>query len=145
MSDLTISLEAQPSPADMDALVTGLRAYNFSHVGDPAYAPLHLLLRDGSGAIAGGLLGDTYLGWLFVRILWVADEHRGGHGERLVRAAEEEAWSRGCHAMWLDTFSFQAPGCYRKLGFQEFGRLDEYPAGHSRHFFWKPLSPPAPA
>ena len=140
MPDLTISLEAQPSPADAEAVVTGLRAYNFSHVGDAGYAPVHLFLRTAGGEIAGGLQGDVAFGWLFVRFLWVADEHRGGgHGERLVRAAEEEARARGCHAMWLDTFSFQAPGFYRKQGFQEFGRLDEYPAGHSRHFLWKPL------
>lgn len=140
MSDLTLSLEAQPSPADMDAVVTGLRAYNVAHVGDAAYAPLQIFLRDDSGGIAGGLIGGVAYGWLFVRILWLADEHRGGgHGERLVRAAEEEARSRGCHAMWLDTFSFQAPAFYARLGFQEFGRLDQYPAGHSRHFLWKPL------
>jgi GNAT superfamily N-acetyltransferase len=141
MSDMTLSIEAQPSPADVDAVVAGLRAYNVAHVGDAAYAPLQILLRDETGGIAGGLIGDVAYGWLFVRILWLADEHRGGgHGERLVRAAEEEARSRGCHAMWLDTFSFQAPAFYRKLGFQEFGRLDEYPAGHSRHFLWKPLT-----
>ena len=140
MSDLTLSIEAQPSPADVDAVVAGLRAYNVAHVGDAAYTPLQILLRDESGAIVGGLIGDAAYGWLFVRFLWLADEHRGGgHGERLVRAAEAEARSRGCRAMWLDTFSFQAPAFYRKLGFQEFGRLDEYPAGHSRHFLWKPL------
>jgi ribosomal protein S18 acetylase RimI-like enzyme len=69
---------------------------------------------------------------------------RGAPRRRLRRApageAEDEARSRGCHAVWLDSFSFQAPGFYRRLGFHEFGRLDDYPAGHARHFLWKPLS-----
>jgi GNAT superfamily N-acetyltransferase len=138
MPDLTLTREHDDR--DAEAVLLRLRDFNITRAGDPGYTPLSFFLRDEGGALAGGLLGDVYYGWLFVRILWVAEEHRGGgHGERLVRAAEEEARARGCHAMWLDTFSFQAPGFYRGLGFQEFGRLDEYPPGHSRHFLWKPL------
>ncbi|MGH8409424.1 MAG: GNAT family N-acetyltransferase, partial [Pseudomonas sp.] len=46
---------------------------------------------------------------------------------------------KGCAGIWLDTFSFQAPGFYRKLGFSEFGHIAEYPPGHTRHFFQKHL------
>jgi GNAT superfamily N-acetyltransferase len=139
MPDLTIS-RGPASEADLNVVFEGLRSYNAGRMGDPGYSPLHLLLRDGDGAVRGGLAGDVYLGWLFVRYLWVAEEHRGGgYGERLLREAEDEARSRGCHAIWLDTFSFQAPDFYRRLGFQEFGRLDDYPTGHARHFFWKHL------
>jgi GNAT superfamily N-acetyltransferase len=138
MPDLTLTREHDEAGAE--AVLLRLRDYNIAYTGAPDYTPLSLFLRDESGAPVGGLLGDMYFGWLFVRILWVAEEHRGGgHGERLVRAAEEEARARGCRGMWLDTFSFQAPGFYRRLGFQEFARLDEYPPGHSRHFLWKPL------
>jgi hypothetical protein len=35
--------------------------------------------------------------------------------------------------------SFQAPDFYRKLGYEEFGRLDDFPPGHSRLFFRKNL------
>jgi GNAT superfamily N-acetyltransferase len=140
MPGLTIS-RGPASDADLNTVFEGLRAHNEARVGDPGYSPLHVLLRDDEGVVRGGLAGDVYLGWLFVRYLWVAEEHRGGgYGERLLREAEDEARSRGCHAVWLDTFSFQAPAFYRRLGFQEFGRLDDYPAGHARHFFWKPLA-----
>ena len=140
MSNLTIS-RGPASDADLNRVFEGLRAHNEARVGEPGYSPLHVLLRDDGGEVQGGLAGDVYLGWLFVRYLWVAEEHRGGgYGVRLLREAEDEARSRGCHAIWLDTFSFQAPAFYRRLGFQEFGRLDDYPAGHARHFFWKPLA-----
>ncbi|HEX8209458.1 MAG TPA: GNAT family N-acetyltransferase [Longimicrobium sp.] len=139
MPNLTIS-RGTASEAELNTVFEGLRAHNEARVGDPGYSPLHVLLRDDEGEVRGGLAGDVYLGWLFVRYLWVAEEHRGGgYGECLLREAEDEARSRGCHAIWLDTFSFQAPGFYRRLGFQEFGRLDDYPAGHARHFLWKPL------
>lgn len=140
MPGLTLSL-APATDAELASVGDRLREYNATQVGPPGYSPLHVLLRDEAGEVAGGALGDVYLGWLFVRTLWIADEHRGaGHGERLLRAAEDEARARGCHAVWLDTFSFQAPGFYRRLGYQEFGRLDDYPDGHSRHFLWKPLA-----
>jgi len=140
MPNLTIS-RGPASDADLNTVFEGLRAHNEARVGDPGYSPLHVLLRDEGGEVRGGLAGDVYFGWLFVRYLWVAEEHRGGgYGERLLGEAEDEARSRGCHAVWLDSFSFQAPGFYRRLGFHEFGRLDDYPAGHARHFLWKPLS-----
>lgn len=140
MSDLTIS-RCRASDADLKVLFEGLRAYNVERVGDPGYSAISVLLHDVNGEVRGGLAGDVHFGWFFVRYLWVAEEHRGGgYGERLLREAEDEARSRGCHAIWLDTFSFQAPGFYRRLGFQEFGRLDDYPAGHSRYFLWKPLA-----
>ena len=141
MPNLTIS-RAPASEADLDTVFRGLRAHNDARVGAPGYSALHVLLRDEEGEVRGGLAGDVYLGWLFIRYLWVAEEHRGGGwGERLLHEAEDEARSRGCRAIWLDTFTFQAPGFYRRLGYLEFGRLDDYPAGHARHFLWKPLDP----
>jgi hypothetical protein len=53
--------------------------------------------------------------------------------------AEASAVARGCHSAWLDTMSFQAPGCYRKLGDAVFATL-EYPPDHQRHFLSKRLA-----
>jgi hypothetical protein len=39
----------------------------------------------------------------------------------------------------LDSFTFQAPDFYRKLGYREFGRLAGFPAGHDRVFLTKAL------
>ena len=41
--------------------------------------------------------------------------------------------------IWLDTFDFQAPEFYKKLGFSQFGEIVDYPPGHSRHYFQKRL------
>jgi len=92
--------------------------------------------------VVAGLVGETYCGWLFIRYLWVSEDLRGwGVGRELMARAEARARDRGCHAAWLDTFSFQAPGFYQKLGYEEFGRLD-YPPDHQRHFLSKRLTPP---
>ena len=89
--------------------------------------------REG-GSVVAGLAGETYSGWLFIRYLWVSDALRGrGIGRKLMSDAEGRALERGCHSAWVDTFSFQAPGFYPKLGYQVFGELD-YPPGTSAFF-----------
>ena len=55
--------------------------------------------------------------------------------------AENFARERDCIGVWLDTFDFQAPAFYRKLGYQAFGQLNDYPPGHQRLFFQKRLVP----
>ncbi|HSU14561.1 GNAT family N-acetyltransferase [Longimicrobium sp.] len=140
MSDLTISLEPDAPEEDVRAVGEGLFAYNRRLVGEYAYETLRFFLRDEGGAVAGGLVADMLMGWMFVQVLWVGDAHRGGgHGSELLRRAEAEARQRGCRGMWLDTFTFQAPEFYRKMGFREFGRIDDFPPGYARHFFMKTL------
>ena len=46
---------------------------------------------------------------------------------------------RGVRNAYVDTFSFQAPEFYRKLGYREFGRLDDFPTGHRRSWLTKAL------
>ena len=71
--------------------------------------------------------------------MWVrADLRRGGIGRWLMQEAERRGRDLGCHSAWLDTFSFQAPGFYAKLGYREFARLD-YPPDHQRIFLKKRL------
>ena len=68
-------------------------------------------------------------------------ERRGlGHGRHLLLSAEQEALTRGCEGAVLDTFSFQAPDFYRKLGYAIFGQLDDFPSPHRRYFLTKRLS-----
>jgi len=107
------------------------------HVWDPK--PLNLVLRE-EDAIVGGLLAETQLGWMYVSALSVAEHLRGqGYGRALMEAAESGAAERGCHSVWLNTFSYQAPGFYQRLGYVEFGRLHDYPPGQTRIFFQKRL------
>ncbi|HET7231115.1 MAG TPA: GNAT family N-acetyltransferase [Longimicrobium sp.] len=137
----TITREDNAAIADMEVVGNGLDAFNLAQAGEYEYTPLRLFARDENGAIAGGLLADVYFRWAFVKILWVDERLRGrGLGVELMRRAEAEARELGCTGIWLDTFSFQAPEFYRKLGYDEFGRLDDYPPGFSRHFFRKMLA-----
>ena len=95
--------------------------------------------RARAGASSRGSRARPTPGWLFIRYLWVSEALRGkGIGRKLMADAEARALERGCHSAWVDTFSFQAPGFYPKLGYTVFGELD-YPPGHKRIFLQKRL------
>lgn len=138
---MQISVEFDADQQDIQAVERGLENFNFAHTGISfQFERLTIFVRDADGVIRGGLLGGTYWGWLYISILWLHDDIRGqGYGSQLVHLAEEIARGRGCHHVHLDTMSFQALGFYRKLGYEEFGRLEDLPRGHSRIFLQKAL------
>lgn len=109
-----------------------------------ANVPIVLAARDGAGALVGGLTGATSYGWLLVKTLWVAEGQRGsGIGSRLMQAAEDAGRAAGCHGAWLDTSNAGARAFYVRLGYADFGQLDngpgQVPEGHVRWFMKKPL------
>jgi GNAT superfamily N-acetyltransferase len=139
-----IRLEEDASDEELRVLSEGLMEYNRSKVGGRSKEPLTFFLRDAEGRIVGGVHGNysSTSGWLYVAALWVSEGARGGgHGRRLMERVEREAVERGCANAYLDTFSFQAPGFYRKLGYVVFGELEDFPEGHSRIFLRKRLRP----
>ena len=142
-----LAVEDAPAEADLDTLANALEAFN--ERSWPRHQPwqtLGVFLRD-AGRILAGVGGETYAGWLFARYCWVSESLRGqGVGSALLGSAETRAIERGCHSVWLDTFSFQAPGFYRKLGYEVFGEL-AWSTEHRRIFLQKKLiaAPPAAA
>ena len=118
----------------------GLIAYNTQKAGKPDYRALVLSARDAKGRLIGGLAGQLYWNALYIELLWVEDgARRGGAGRRLMQAAERQARRAGKDLIYLNTYSFQAPGFYRRLGFRSFGRIRGYPRGENRIFFVKTL------
>ncbi len=122
------------------AILAPLREYNQSHTGPYESQGLTIEIRDEKGSIIGGLWGATNFGWLVVQLLVVPEALRGqGVGRELMSRAEAEAARRDCHAVWLDTFEFQAKSFYERLGYVSFGKLENYPKGFARFFMQKSL------
>jgi ribosomal protein S18 acetylase RimI-like enzyme len=138
---LTLTEDAQASAADAAQVMIGLRTHNLEKTGDGNFRALRVFAHDDVGELVGGVLCDTYWGWLDVGSIWVNAEHRlSGIGTQLMLAAEEEGQRRGARQAVLDTFSFQARGFYERLGYRVVGTLDEFPPGHQRFFMAKRLA-----
>ena len=130
----------EPTLDHREAVLTPLRAYNLAQAGDPRARPVAILIEDEAGEAIGGLWGRIAFDWLFVELLGLPEAARGaGLGRALMVRAEAIARAAGCVGIWLDTFDFQAPGFYEKLGFARFGVIADYPAGHERFFYRKRL------
>ena len=120
-------------------IIKGLIAFNTSAVGKGRYKSLTITLRLGK-EIVGGLAGYTWMGWFFIELLWIADKYRGkGHGTSLMKKAEDEARKRGACNAYVSLFTFQALGFYKRLGYRQFGRLKDYPAGYDCVWLTKAL------
>lgn len=138
---VSIVVEADGEPLDREVIASGIRAFNEGRAGPSQARTMAVLLKDELGQTVGGLWGRSSFGWLFVELLFVPENLRGHrYGVELMQAAENAASARGCHSVWLDTYDFQALQFYERLGYCEFGRLEDYPRGHTRHFLRKDIA-----
>jgi GNAT superfamily N-acetyltransferase len=136
----TIAVDSAPSDADLKRLSQGLDGHAFAQGGVAPPAPLAVFLYDDGGQIVGGLYARIWDGVLDISLLWVHEDFRGeGYGRKLMEAAEAEGVSRGCERAELRTFDYQAPAFYKKLGYEEFHVSQDFPRGHTRHYFRKVL------
>lgn len=115
--------------------------YN-ENAGGPAHGGLlAVTVRNGEGAVVGGLWGRVGYGFLFIELLALGPAKGIGLGRKVMELAEVEARRRELVGMWLDTWTFQTPNFYPKLGFVECGRITGYPPGHDRIFYVKWFGP----
>lgn len=137
---LKIEITEEPKLDETKFIVQQLVQFNSSCAGEGNFRQLAVFLRDADENLVGGLIGSTYWQWLYIDVFWIHESYRGGgYGISLLSTAEQEAVKRGCQYAYLDTFSFQAPELYQKLGYVIFGELSDFPLGHSRFFLRKVL------
>ncbi|MGL6341274.1 MAG: GNAT family N-acetyltransferase [Waterburya sp.] len=91
--------------------------------------------------LIGGLIGYIDWGWLDIDIIWIDGDYRGkGIGKKLVKSAEQKAIDNSIKKSKLYTFDFQALPFYEKLGYTIYGKLEDYPEGHTVYYLKKNLS-----
>lgn len=135
----TVAVEDKPGLALRRKILKPLAAYNERAAGPGRWGRFAITVRDEAGQVVGGLWGQTGYGFLFVELLALGPARGNGLGREVMGLAEAEARRRGLQGIWLDTWTFQAPGFYQKLGFVECGRIGDYPPGHDRVFYVKRL------
>ena len=142
MSDLIFSTTTEDlAPDDKKIMVDGMLAYHASK-GHPRKADQYsVLIKNGDDKKLIGIVMVTFL-WNGMQIgtLWVDETMRGqGLGKKLMEMAEAEGRKRGATFSYTDTFTWQAPGFYQKLGYKPYGKLDNFPKGHSLTYYYKNL------
>ena len=130
----------KPEDAVWGIIGGGLDSFNKQYAGDYHFQRVCVGLQAPDGQFEGGVLGELFWDWFHLDLMWVREGLRGkGFGQRLLARIEDEARQRGAKHIFLDTFSFQAPEFYQKMGYRAFGELADFPAGHRRVFMVKEL------
>jgi GNAT superfamily N-acetyltransferase len=102
----------------------------FNSAATPDVAPAEeLTVRiEDDGELVAGVSGWTWGDAAGIGMTWVRDDQRGaGIGASLMAAFEDEARDRGCTHVFVTSFTFQGPGFYARLGYQEIFRWETVP------------------
>jgi ribosomal protein S18 acetylase RimI-like enzyme len=129
------------TPAEQLTVSRGFEEHS-ALVDAPGYSKelLHWLVPGQKPGVRGVLTAELLWDWLYIDELWISPELRGsGLGRRLMMRAEEFAREQQLSGIWLWTQSWQAEEFYRKLGYAEFTRFDNFPKGHARIGFRKAI------
>ena len=119
------------SQQDEDIILDKLKAFNIECFGASDRRELAIPLRDTAGDIAGGLVGYTGRGWLYISMLFIPELMRAkGLAARLMTMAEAEAAKRGCIGAYIDTMNPAALALYLQLGYHPIGKLEGLTGGH---------------
>lgn len=79
--------------------------------------------------------------WLYIHYLWVSKAYRGQQlGRRLMGAVDKLSSSLGCNDIHLVTMEYQAIEFYKKCGYEEFARLNDYAENYSRVYYKKEVN-----
>jgi N-acetylglutamate synthase-like GNAT family acetyltransferase len=136
MASQSIAVEARHdlTAREVDGLEDLIDEFNISRTGHNDARQLAFLAHI-DGELVGAVAGFTWGGFGELRQVWIREEQRGrGLGREIMSRAIDEARSRGCAALYLATYDFQAPGFYAKLGFRLVCQIQDRPIGHTDNF-----------
>lgn len=120
---------------DKERIIEALRSHNknFMH----SFEDFSIIIKEGD-VLVGGIVAESMSDLLEIEFLYVNPAFRGkGFGKKLLESVEKEAKEKGIKRILLNTYSFQAPGFYRQMGYKEILSVDPVFDDFSWHHFEK--------
>ncbi|WP_086480953.1 GNAT family N-acetyltransferase [Oceanospirillum sanctuarii] len=135
-----IEVITEPTHEEIQSVIDGVNRHNAPHFAAIRSQDFTCFVYDDNGEKSGGLYGELWGNWLLVKYLWVSPGSKGkGLGRELLQKAEAFAIDKGCHSVFLDTYSFQAKPFYEKQGYKVEMALTQYPVTDTRYYLRKTL------
>lgn len=124
------------SDNEVEYIHNKLIEYNVKYI--TKFEEFKFCLKDSNGRIVGGIVTSKDNECMTIDFLWIDEELRGkGYGSELIKHIETIAKDTGCVVIWLNTFGFQGPKFYEKMGYELFGTLEKCINGYDQYFFRK--------
>ena len=139
---MNIEFLEKPGESDISSIYDGLHAFNLSYFPVLNDLEFGVFIRNDELQIIGGAVGNIILSAMNIKYLWLNESIRGqGMGRQIMNILETNARNCQLKTIVLDTYSFQAPTFYTKLGFVQVGKFENYPCeGVNKLFFQKNLA-----
>lgn len=123
-----VTTTGKADPALDERLSGELSTFNAAATPDVAAAQELTVRMEQDGELVAGVSGWTWGQAAGIGMTWVREDQRGtGVGVGLLAAFEAEARERGCTHVFATSFTFQAPGFYQRLGYEEIFRWESVP------------------
>lgn len=130
--------EGESGKEELAALSAGLMAQHAKSGHERKSEKFNFFLKDEAGKVCGGVICTCLWNGMEIDSLWVEESLRGqGWGTKLMNAAEAEGRKRGCTFAYTNTFTWQAPEFYKKLGYEIYGKLENFPEGNTLSYVRK--------
>jgi GNAT superfamily N-acetyltransferase len=141
MEEIKIEKVETINPEDRKIFDEGMLAYHASKGHIRKKESTSFLLKTAENQLIGAVVVTFLWNGMEIDSLWVDESQRGkGYGRKLMEVVEEEGRKRGAKIAYTNTFSYQAPEFYEKLGYTLYGKLDNFPEGESLSYYSKKLS-----
>jgi ribosomal protein S18 acetylase RimI-like enzyme len=144
MDDFTFEVQnGEPLPEDKKVMVDGMLSYHASKGHPRKTVQYSVVLKDENKKVHGMVMVSFLWNGMHIESLWVDEPMRNrGLGSKLMKMVENEAVKRGCTIAYTDTFTWQAPEFYKKIGYVLYGKLEGFPDNNSLSYFRKDLFTP---
>lgn len=127
---LNLEVNSKDNKGDTEKIVELLLDFNRNHIGpqmDQPENPYNLILKTDEGEVAGGALCYHKYNRLYLDVLVIDENYKGqGYGSKLMKEVEIIADKLKCTHICLETFAFQAPEFYEKLGYKRTLELKDH-------------------
>ncbi len=88
--------------------------------------------------IIGGALGYIIWNWYHLTDFYISEEYRNkGIGKQVIQEIEQFAKRNHAMGVKIDSWSFQAPKFYQKLGYIVWGEFKDCPPGTIHYYLYK--------
>jgi GNAT superfamily N-acetyltransferase len=145
MKALHFELFDQAPAASLAAVDAGLGAFNLASAPLGEVRPLACMAHDDGAQVIGGAVGRTWGACGELQQMWVDERWRNeGVATHLMALWERGAAERGCTLLYLETFSFQAPDFYLRLGYERSLQIEGFAPSISKFVMIKRLTAAAP-
>jgi len=114
--------DREPNKKDAKIIKAGMLAYHKSKGHPRKTEYFSIFVKDDNCRVLGAIVVSFLWNGMHIDTLWVDESIRS------------QGWGRK-----LDTFTWQAPEFYKKLGYKEFGKVENFPEGNSLIYYKKEL------